>query len=166
MEKTWEYPTLMKVITIFVIVVCLNMQTTKANDKLIGYYYPVPNNIENYKARMRVSIDTNRVVRKNIVKVITNEFLNKPYPPRFAIFMKGIRAEKLVIVSMTGGNFDTTYRARALLESMTAVVRRSPLFRDIKPETLLNSLDLFKMLGFKKIVVSDGDKFSYQVVLK
>ena len=67
---------------------------------------------------------------------------------------------------MTGGNFDTTYRARALLESMTAVVRRSPLFRDIKPETLLNSLDLFKMLGFKKIVVSDGDKFSYQVVLK
>ena len=166
MEKTWEYSALMRVILIFFLAVCLYTQTAKATEKFVGYYYPAPNNIENYKGRMRVSIDTNRNVRKNIVKIIINEFLNKPYPPRFVIFMRGVRAERLVIVSMSKGNLDTIYRARALLESMTSIVRRSPLFRDIKTEIFFNSLDLFKMAGFKKIIVSDGDKFSYQVSLK
>ena len=156
----------MRIIIIFIVAFFLNLQTVKASDNLVGYYYPAPNNIENYKGRMRISVDTNQFLRKSAVKTIINEFLNKPYPPRFAMFIKGTRAEKLVIVGMAKGKLNTIYRARALLESMTNTVRRSPLFKDIKRGKPLNSFDLFKMLGFREIIVSDGDKFSYQVTLK
>jgi hypothetical protein len=165
-EKTREYSTLMKVFIIAFLAIWLNIQTIEAADGSVGYYYPAPNNVESYKARMRVHINTNRFARNNIIKMITNEFLSKPHPPRFVIFTKGTLSEKLIIVSMVKGYLDTTYRARALLEAMTKVVRRSPLFKDIKSETVLNFFDLIRILGFKKITVSDGDKFSYQVSLR
>jgi hypothetical protein len=44
---------------------------------------------------------------------------------------------------------------------MTTVVRKSPIFKQFKVETILTFFDLAKMLGFKQITISDGDKFSH-----
>ena len=59
-----------------------------------------------------------------------------------------------------------TYRVRALLATMTTVARKSPIFKQFKVEIILTFFDLVKMLGFKQITISDGDKFSYQVLLR
>jgi hypothetical protein len=64
------------------------------------------------------------------------------------------------------GQLDTIYRVRALLATMTAVARKSPVLRKVRLENVLTFLDLAKMLGFKQITISDGDKFSHQVFLK
>ena len=106
MEKTREYTTLMKVFLIAFLAIWLNIQTIEAADGSVGYYYPAPNNVESYKARKRVHINTNRFARNNIIKMITNEFLSKPHPPRFVIFTKGTLSEKLIIVSMVKGYLD------------------------------------------------------------
>jgi hypothetical protein len=165
-EKTWEYTTLMKAFLIFLLAIWLNIQTVGAADRVVSYYYPAPNNIETYKGRMRVNINSNRSSRGNIINMISNKFLNKSYPAKVAIFTKGLRTEKIIIVSMVEGYLDTIYRARAFLETMVPVVRRSPLFKDIKRELNLNLFDLLKISGFKKITVSDGKNFSYQVSLR
>ena len=39
------------------------------------------------------------------------------YAPSYAIFAKGDQSEKLIIVGMDDGQFNTIYRARALLAS-------------------------------------------------
>ncbi|MGY9001054.1 MAG: molybdopterin-guanine dinucleotide biosynthesis protein A, partial [Rhodospirillales bacterium] len=83
-----------------------------------------------------------------------------------AIFAKGINAEKMIIISNMKGQLDTIYRVRALLATMTAVARKSPVLRKVRLENVLTFLDLSKMLGFKQITISDGDKFSHQVFLK
>ena len=54
-----------------------------------------------------------------------------------------------------------TYRARTLFATMTTEVRKSPIFKQFKVETILTFFDLAKMLGFKQITISDGDKFSH-----
>ena len=156
----------MKLLITFLISFWLNIQALWAGDRLVGYYYPVPNNVESYKARMRVNAKTNRSSRNSLVKMISNEFLNKSYTPRFTIFTIGPHLEELVIVSMIKDYLDTTYRARALLESLKTIVQRAPLVKETKPGSLLNFFDYMKILGFRKITVSDGDKFSYQIVLR
>jgi hypothetical protein len=59
----------------------------------------------------------------------------------------------------------TIYRVRALLATLTASARMTPIFRENGVEDLLTFLDLLKMLGFKQITVSDGDKFAHQILL-
>ena len=156
----------MKTVLIIFLVIWLNIQTVSGTDRAINYYYPASNNIETYKGRMRVNIDTSRPLRENIINLISKEFLNKLYPGKVVIFSKDKRVEKIIIVSLVEGYLDTTYRARAFLEAMAPVVRRSPLLKDIKRELNANLFDLLKISGFKKIIVSDGKKFSYQVSLR
>jgi hypothetical protein len=67
---------------------------------------------------------------------------------------------------MVDGYLDTVYRARAMLQTMAPVVRNSPLFKDIKGKIFMEFFDLLKISGFKKITVSDGKHFSYQVNLR
>ena len=166
MEKTWEYSALMKLVVIFLLIICLNIKTGAAADRAVSYHYPASNNIETYKARMRTNVNSDRFSRIKIIDMISGEFNNKSYPARVSIFAKGSQIDKLIIISLVDGYLDTIYRARALLQTMTPVVRNSPLFKDIKGRAFMGFFDLLKISGFKKITVSDGKNFSYQVNLR
>ena len=166
MEKTWKYSTLMKIFVLFILTIWMNIHPADAADRAVSYFYPTPKNIETYKARMRVNVASNRSSRRNIINMISTQLLNKPYPARIVIFGQGSQTEKMIIVGMVEGYLDTIYRARALLESMAPIVRSSPLFKGIQRGKILNFFDLLKISGFKKITVSDGKKFSYQVSLR
>ena len=165
MEKTREYSTLIKFLALGLFV-CFVAPDVNAADRHAGYYYPAAKKTEKYRARARILPNSNRASRLAFVNKMTINTLNKPYPPQYAIFAKGINAEKMIIVSNVKGQLDTVYRVRALLATMTAVARRSPLFKEFKVETILTFFDLGKMLGFKQITVSDGEKFTHQVFLK
>lgn len=137
-----------------------------AADRHAGYYYPAPKQIESYRARARVLPKNNRAIRLDFVNRLALGSLNKSYPAPYAIFAKGLNAEKMIIVSNVKDQLDTVYRVRALLATMTAVARNSPVFKEFKVETILTFLDLAKMLGFRQITISDGEKFTHQVLLK
>jgi hypothetical protein len=166
MEKTREHSTLIKALLVSFVAFWVLAPVVEAADRHAGYYYPTPKKFETYKARARILTKTNRAARLEFVNKIAVESLKKPYPPQYAIFAKGLNAEKMIIVSNVKGQLDTVYRVRALLATMTAVARKSPMFKEFKVETILTFFDLGKMLGFRQITVSDGENFTHQVFLK
>ena len=59
-----------------------------AEDRHAGYYYPPPATIETYAARTITLPEATRATRLAFIIGITRKALNRPYPPRFAIFAK------------------------------------------------------------------------------
>ena len=166
MEKAREYSTLIKLLLASFAAFWMLAPVAEAADRHAGFYYPAPKQIETYKARARTLAKSDRAARLEFVNKIAIDSLKKSYPPQYAIFAKGLNAEKMIIVSNVKGQLDTIYRVRALLATMTAVARKSPMFKEFRVETILTFFDLGKMLGFRQITVSDGEKFTHQVFLK
>ncbi len=135
-------------------------------DRHAGYYYPPPASVEAYTARAKVLNSATRAMRIGFVINLVHSMRERPYPPTFDIFPKGTDGEKLIIVGNQPGQLDTVYRARALLATLTAIARKTRVFRQYKVETLFTFLDLLKMLGFRQITVSDGNVFAHQIKLK
>jgi len=136
------------------------------HDRHTGYYYPVPQHVEEYTVRSVVLPEADRSRRIGFVTAMTNQMLNNPYPPPFAVYAKGTEAEKLIIVGLEDDRYDTLYRARALLAQLTAVARTTPVFTDHGVEDYFTFFDLLNMLGFEQLTISDGDRFAHQVIFK
>lgn len=135
-------------------------------DKQANYYYPKPQTSEVYNARAETMPDSSRGRRLGFVNVFANKMLSNPYPPNFALFAKGTEAEKMIIVSLQAGMYDTLYRMRGLLALLTSQARSTEFFRDRGVDEIFTFFDLAKMLGFETITVSDGDNFAHRVELK
>ena len=144
---------------------CLAMPASAA-DRHAGYYYPEPATSETYKARMLTFGEANREMRIGFIVTLTNQMLNRPYPPGFAVFAKGAEAEKLIIVALRDDYLDTLYRARALFAMLTSVARSSRFITEHGLQDFVTFFDLAKLLGFAQITISDGDGFAHQVVIE
>ena len=136
---------------------------SQAGDRHAEYYYPTPQSEETYKARARTLDESGRRSRIAFVIGLTNRMLQNPYPPEFAIFAKGAEAEKLIIVAVKGDAYNTLFRMRGLLATLTAVARVTPLFQEGAVQDFFTFFDLCKMLGFEKITVSDGRSFAHRI---
>lgn len=137
-----------------------------AGDRHAEYYYPTPQTEETYKARAKTLDESGRRSRIAFVTGLTNRMLQNPYPPEFAIFAKGSEAEKLIIVSVKENAYDTLFRMRGLLATLTAVARVTPLFEQGAVQDYFTFFDLCKMLGFQRITVSDGRSFAHRIILE
>ena len=137
-----------------------------ASDRHAGYYYPPPQTEEAYESRSRMLLDADRKMRMAFINTVTAEQQSQPYPPQYAMYAKGAEAEKMIIVSLRDGAFDTLYRARALLAQLSSVARRTPFFREHKVEDLFTFFDLLNLLGFKQLTISDGESFAHRVWIK
>ena len=135
-------------------------------DRQANYYYPPPQTREDYKSIAVTLADSDRDRRLAFVTGMTQNILNNPYPPNFAIFAKGDNAEKLIIVSLTDDGYNTLYRARALFAILTAIARLTPFFQEHAVEDVFNFFDLCKLLGFTQITWSDGKSLAHQITLK
>jgi hypothetical protein len=135
-------------------------------DRLEGYYYPKITSHETYVSRAKTLEDSTRTRRLGFVTGLTEQLADMPYAPSYAIFAKGNEGNRLIIVAYNDGELNTVYRARALLASLTALARLTPLFQQLQVEELFTFFDLCKLLGFTTITISDGRHFTHQVVLK
>ena len=138
----------------------------KNHDRHAGYYYPLPQTRETYKAQAVTLPDSDRSRRLGFVTAITAGMMGNNYAPPFAIFAKGVEAEKLIIVSVREGAYNTLYRGRALFAMLTSIARATPIFQQFGVEEVFNFFDLAKMLGFEVITISDGDKYAHQVFIE
>lgn len=134
-----------------------------ADDRHVGYYYPDPDVVEKYEARAPLLDGNDRGRRLAFVSGIIAEIAAQPYPPTYSIFAKGTDAEKLIIVAVRDGFYDTLYRSRALLAAMTSLSRATPLFQDLDPDQHYTFFDLCYMLGFKQLTVTNGREFAHQI---
>ena len=135
-------------------------------DRHAGYYYPITATSERYSARGPTLPDTNRKRRILFVTELTNQMMDSPYPPPFALFAKGEHAEKMIITALYDGAFDTLYRMRGLLALLTARARATPIFRENEVEDRYTFFDLLHLLGFKRLTVTDGKSFSHRIEIE
>ncbi len=139
----------------------------KANDRHAGYYYPKPVTSEVYRPRVRKMIGANKQARTVFVTNITNSMLNKAaYPPLYAVFSKGTRQEKLIVVGIRDDAYNTIFRARALLAQLTAVARTTRIIQEQMKPGDLTFLDLLNLMGFEQMTISDGKSFSHQITIR
>ena len=135
-------------------------------DRHEEYYYPKVSSRETYVSRARVMDDSDRARRIGFVSGLTQQLADMPYAPTYAVFAKGGESDRLIIVAYGEGQLNTLYRARALFASLTSLSRLTTLFRELQVEELFTFFDLCKLLGFRTITISDGDKFAHQVTLR
>jgi hypothetical protein len=155
----------MKRIGILVVALCLvsAASVSFAADRHANYYYPTPQTSETYTARAQTLPESGRRSRIAFVTGLTNKMLQNPYPPEFVMFAKGSEAEKLIIVSVKADTYNTLYRMRALLATLTAVARVTPLFKQGAVQDYFTFFDLCKLLGFERITVTDGKDFAHRI---
>lgn len=141
--------------------------TPKAdNDKYVGYYYPKPTAIETYTSPMQTIAGAERAQRVQFATVVSQGTIQSAYRVPYAVFVKGEKADKMIIVGLQPGEMSTIFRARAILANMTTMSRLSPFFQERTIAEDANFFDLLKLLGFQQITISDGDKFTHQVNIK
>lgn len=136
------------------------------DDRHAGYYFPEPQSEETYFPRAETLLEANKERRLGFVTGLTQSQLSAPYPLTHVVFAKGAESEKLIIVALQDGMFDTIYRARAFLAAMTASARTTPIFGDLQAETSYTFFDLAVLLGFEQITISDGKLFSHRIVFE
>lgn len=148
------------------VILSLAGQSAFANDRHAGYYYPQPQSSEVYYPRASPLPEASRSRRLGFVTGITQGQLQAPYPMSHVLFAKGQNAEKLIIVALQEGMFDTIYRARAFLAALTASARTTPIFADLEAETSYTFFDLAVLLGFEQITISNGKTFAHQITFE
>lgn len=150
------------------LVLCVASLTppVRAEDRHAGVYYPPPQSSETYISRAGKEPGIERRQRIAFVVSVVSQINSRPYPPLVSVFAKGDLAEKLIIVAMEPGRLDTIYRVRAYLAALTSEARQTPVFAQRQVEDVFTFLDLLKIMGFERLTVSDGDRFSHQIDLK
>jgi hypothetical protein len=130
-----------------------------------GYYYPKPQTVEHFVSAVVTLPESDQTRRQSFVIGMTQKLLDGKYAPSFAIFAKGNKSEKLIIVGMIDGQLNTVYRARALLAELTSIARATAFFQqNTQPETS-TFFDFMKLLGFRQVTITDGRRFAHQVIV-
>lgn len=140
--------------------------TTPSDERYVGYYYPKITSTETYTSEMQTLAGVDRPQRIQFVTVVSQGTLQSTYRVPYAVFAKGDKGDHLIIVGLQSGELNTIYRVRALLANMTTMSRTSPFFQEHTVPEDATFFDLLKLLGFRDVTVTDGDKIAHQVVIK
>ena len=135
-------------------------------DRYIGYYYPKPTSTEVFESSMQTIAGAERPQRIQFVTVVSQGTIQSAYRVPYAVFAKGGKGDKMIIVGMQQGELNTIYRMRALLANMTTMSRLSPFFQERTVAEDATFFDLLKLLGFKELTITDGEKLTHQVTIK
>ncbi len=136
-----------------------------AGDRHAGYNYPDPQTEETYKSPLPPIPGVNKRSRIGFVVGLDQLQKQKPYPPSYHMFAKGTDSEKLIIIAIEEGRYNTLYRLRALLASLTSDARTSPLFAKIGSVERLNFYDLAHIAGFERITISNGKDVAHRILI-
>jgi hypothetical protein len=136
------------------------------DDRYVGYYYPKPDTTEVFTSAMQTIAGVDRTQRVAFVTVVSQGTIQSAYRVPYAVFAKGEKADKMIIVGLAPGEFNTIYRMRALLANMTTMSRLSPFFQERTVAEDATFFDLLKLLGFTTVTMTDGEKLTHQVTIK
>ena len=135
-------------------------------DRYVGYYYPAPTSTEVFESKLQTLPGADRAQRVQFTTIVAQGTLQGSYRFPYAVFVKGGPAERLIIVGLQPGELSTIYRMRAVLANMTAQSRLSSFFQERTIAEDSTFFDLLKMLGFKSVTITDGEKLTHQVTIK
>lgn len=142
------------------------LASANAFDGHAGYYYPEPQTREAYVTEIEVAPDANKRSRAAFVIGLAAQHAKQNHAAGYHLFAKGGDLEKLIIVATGDGQYDTLYRLRALLASLTSMARATELFSRTNNPQDLNFLDFCKLIGFKQVTVSNGKDVAHQIKIQ
>jgi hypothetical protein len=137
-----------------------------ADDRYVGYYYPKPTSTEMFESQMQTITGIDRAQRIQFVTVVSQGTIQSAYRVPYAVFAKGEKGDRMIIVGLQAGELNTIYRMRALLANLTTMSRLSPFFQERTVAEDATFFDLLKLLGFSQLTITDGDKVTHQVTIK
>jgi len=140
--------------------------TAPGEDRYVGYYYPKPTSTEVFDSQMQTIASMDRAQRIQFVTIVSQGTIQSAYRVPYAVFAKGEKGDKMIIVGMQAGELNTVYRMRALLANLTTVSRLSPFFQEKTVAEDATFFDLLKLLGFQSVTITDGEKTTHQVTIK
>jgi len=140
--------------------------TPPGEDRYVGYYYPKPTSTEVFESAMKTIPSMDRAQRIQFVTVVSQGTIQSAYRVPYAVFAKGEKGDKMIIVGLQSGELNTIYRMRALLANMTTMSRLSPFFQEKTVAEDATFFDLLKLLGFQSLTITDGEKITHQVTIK
>ena len=141
--------------------------TAQANDdRYVGYYYPKPTTTETFESSMQPITGIDRAQRIQFVTVVAQGTLQSAYRVPYAVFAKGEKGDKMIVIGLQPGEMNTLYRMRGVLANMTTMSRLSPFFQERTVAEDATFFDLLKLLGFKELTITDGEKLTHQVTIK
>ena len=136
------------------------------DDRYVGYYYPKPTTTETFESSMQPITGIDRAQRIQFVTVVAQGTLQSAYRVPYAVFAKGEKGDKMIIVGLQPGEMNTIYRMRGVLANMTTMSRLSPFFQERTVAEDATFFDLLKLLGFRELTITDGEKLTHQVTIK
>jgi len=139
---------------------------TSAFDAHAGYYYPEPQSREVYVSALGLAPDAGKRSRAAFVIGLAAQHEKRSRGAGYHLFAKGTGLEKLIIVATGDGRYDTLYRLRALLASLTSMARSTELFARSNQPQELNFLDFCKLIGFTQVTVSNGKDVAHQITVQ
>jgi hypothetical protein len=137
-----------------------------SEDRYVGYYYPKPTSTETFESSMQPITGIDRAQRIQFVTVVAQGTLQSAYRVPYAVFAKGEKGDKMIIIGLQPGEMNTLYRMRGVLANMTTMSRLSPFFQERTVAEDATFFDLLKLLGFKELTITDGEKLTHQVTIK
>ena len=137
-----------------------------AFDAHAGYYYPDPQTREVYVSELEMAPDAGKRSRAAFVIGLAAQHDKRSRVVGYHLFAKGADLEKLIIVATGDGQYDTLYRLRALLASLTSMARSTELFARSNQPQELNFLDFCKLIGFTQVTVSNGKDVAHQILVQ
>ncbi|WFE90493.1 hypothetical protein K1718_03830 [Roseibium porphyridii] len=137
-----------------------------AFDGHAGYYYPEPQTREVYISEIKTAADASKRSRAAFVVGLATLQEKQSWHPGYHLFAKGGDLEKLIIVASGNGQYDTLFRLRALLASLTSKARSTELFARSDQPHELNFFDFCKLIGFSQVTVSNGKDVAHQVKIR
>ena len=140
--------------------------TPPGEDRYVGYYYPKPTSTEVFESQMQTIASMDRAQRIQFVTIVSQGTIQSAYRVPYAVFAKGEKGDKMIIVGMQAGELNTVYRMRALLANLTTMSRLSPFFQEKTVAEDATFFDLLKLLGFVSVTITDGEKITHQVTIK
>ncbi|WP_282609863.1 hypothetical protein [Pelagibius sp. Alg239-R121] len=125
--------------------------------------YPDITSSEDYISPLDSNHDQDAGSRAALVAALTDQQLNRGYPPQAALILTGIDSEELAVVSLHRNVLTTQFQARAYINQLAPSLRNLPVVTTSGATLKHNTLDLLKLFGFRRVVVSDGESFSLQI---
>lgn len=141
-------------------------QPAETSSRYEGYYHPPITSSEVFARPRADAPAANRAVRVTFVTQLTKAMLDAPDTPPYVLFAKGGEADTLFLIGLDDQMFKTLYRARAVLAQLTSNARGTEFFVRSEQQTTATFFDLLVLLGFKRLVVSDGEVWAHQVTFE
>jgi len=150
-------------LVILLVLAAFPARADETDDRLEGYYYPPVNSSETFARSRAEAPEADRAVRVMFVTQLTKAMLNAPDTPPYVLFAKGAEADRLILIGLDDQMFKTLYRARAVLAQLTSNARGTEFFVRNQQQTTATFFDLLVLLGFKSLVVSDGERWAHRI---